>query len=285
MGAYYFNNDLEKITVNANTSLLKKKMQLAVNVGFERNNLDDDKLSTMKKTVGSINANYSPSPKWNFAASYSNFTSFTNIRSEFEDINNVNPVQLLDTLNFTQLTQSANANVSYLIGDPANAERKQFLNLNASAQLAANEQQGNPNAGSSFYNGNISYTISLVPKNMSITAAVTSNYTEMPNAYTAMMGPMASVSKLFFEKTLRTTASLAWNQAYVNEELTNSIINFRINASYNLKKKHSFNLSMVTLNKSETTEARPNFTEFTVTLGYSYSFATSDERKKKKKEN
>jgi len=283
MGAYYFNNDLEKITVNANTSLLQKKMQLAVNVGFERNNLDDDKLSTMKKTVGSINANYSPSPKWNFAATYSNFTSFTNIRSEFEDINNVNPIQLLDTLNFTQLTQSTSANVSYLIGDPANAERKQFLNLNASAQLAANEQQGNPNSGSSFYNGNISYTISLVPKNMSITAALTGNYTEMPNAYTAMMGPMASVSKLFFEKTLRTTASIAWNQAYVNEELTSSIINFRINTSYNLKKKHSFNLSLVALNKSETAESRPNFTEFTATLGYSYSFATSDERKKVKK--
>ena len=283
MGAYYFNNDLEKITVNGNISLLKQKMQLAVNGGLERNNLDNDKLSTMRKTVGSANVNYSPSPKWNFAVSYSNFTSFTNIRSEFENINQVNPVERIDTLNFTQLTQSANANVSYLIGDPANAEKKQFLNLNASAQLAANEQQGNPNSGSSFYNGNVSYTLSLVPKNMSITVAATGNYTEMPNAYTAMLGPMASVSRLFFDKKLRTTASIAWNQAYVNEELTSSIVNFRINASYNIKKKHNFNLSVVALNKNETAENRPSFSEFTVTFGYSYSFATSDERKKKKK--
>lgn len=281
MGAYYFNNDLEKITVNANTSLLKQKMQLAINVGFEHNNLNDDKLSSMKKTVGSINVNYAPSAKWNFAASYSNFTSFTNIRSDFEIINQVNPVERIDTLNFTQLTQSANANVSYLIGDPNNADKKQFLNLNVSSQIAANEQQGNPNSGSAFYNGNVSYTISLVPKNMSITAAVTGNYTEMPNAYTAMMGPMVSLSKLFLEKTIRTTASLAWNQTYVNEEVTNSIINFRINGSYTLKKVHSFNLSLITLNKTETTIERPDFTEFTVTLGYSYSFVTSDEKKKK----
>ncbi len=284
MGAYYFNNDLEKITVNGNTSLLKQKMQLAVNVGFERNNLDDDKLSTMKKTVGSVNMNYSPSAKWNFAASFSNFTSFTNIRPLYDTTIYNQNVERIDTLNFTQLTQSANANVSYLIGDPADADKKQFLNLNASAQLAANEQQGNPNSGSSFYNGNISYTISLVPKNMSITVAATGNYTEMPNAYTAMVGPMASISRVFFEKTLRTTASIAWNQAYVNEELTSSIINFRLNASYNIKKKHNLNLSLVALNKTETTEGHPDFTEYTVTLGYSYSFATKDERKKKKNE-
>ncbi|NJN28765.1 MAG: hypothetical protein HC819_23680 [Cyclobacteriaceae bacterium] len=260
-------------------------MQLAVNVGFERNNLDDDKLSTMKKTVGSVNMNYSPSPKWNFAASYSNFTSFTNIRPLYDTTIYNQNVERIDTLNFTQLTQSANANVSYLIGDPADTDKKQFLNLNASAQLAANEQQGNPNSGSSFYNGNISYTISLVPKNMSITVAATGNYTEMPNAYSAMVGPMASISRVFFEKTLRTTASIAWNQAYINEELTSSIVNFRVNASYNLKKKHNLNLSLVALNKSETAEGRPDFTEYTVTLGYSYSFATKDERKKKKTEN
>jgi hypothetical protein len=280
MGAYYFNNDLEKITVNGNTSLLKQKMQLAISFGIEENNLDHSKLSTMRKTVGSINLNYSPTLKWNFAFSYSNFTSFTNIRSNFETINQVNPYEQIDTLDFTQLTQSANANISYLIGDSSDVDKKQFLNLNLSSQIAANEQQGNSNSGSKFYNANLSYTISLIPKNTSITAAMMSSYTEMPQTYTTMLGPMASISKLFFEKKLRTSTSIAWNRTYINSEISNTILNFRANAGYTLKKSHTFNLSLVLLDKSEKSEERKSFTEFTVTLGYSYSFTTSDEKKK-----
>jgi len=282
MGAYYFNNDLENITMNANTSIFKQKMQIAVNVGLERNNLDQEKISTMQKTVGAVNINFSPSAKWNVAASYSNFSSFTNIRSNFDIINQINPLQPLDTLNFTQLTQSANTNISYVIGDAGNIEKKQFLNLNLSSQIAANEQQGNPNAGSSFYNGNMSYTLSLVPREMSITGAFNANYTEMPNAYNTILGPMASVSKLFFEKKLRTSASLAWNQAYMNSKLSNTIVNFRINAMYTYKKVHNFNLSLVTLYKTSKTPAKTSLTEFTATLGYSFSFTTNDEKKKNK---
>ena len=284
MGAYYFNNDLENITMNANTSLFKKKMQVAVNVGLERNNLDQDKISTMKKTVGSVNLNYSPSAKWNVAASYSNFSSFTNIRSNFETINQVDPLKPIDTLNFTQLSQSANANISYVIGDVQNNQKKQFLNLSLSSQIAANEQQGNPNAGSAFYNGNIAYTLNLVPREISITTAFNSSYTEMPNAYNAMLGPMISVNRMFLEKTLRASTSFAWNQTYMNSTLSNTIINFRINATYIYKKMHNFNLSFITLYKTTEKPTKTNLTEYTATLGYSYSFATKDDKKKKEKE-
>ncbi len=279
MGAYYFNNDLENFAINANTAIFKNKMQMSVNFGLERNNLDNNKLSSMRKAVGAINVNLSPSPKWNIATSYSNFTSFTNIRSDFDYINQVNPIMPLDTLNFTQLTQSANANISYLIGEPSNSVKKQFINFNFSAQIAANEQEGNANSGSEFYNGNISYSLSLVPQKMTITTSMTANYTEMPTAYNFMAGPMASVSRLFFEKTLRTNTSIAWNRTYINEELINEIINFRINGSYTIKEKHRLNLSIIVLNKSNKSQNVGSFTEFTATLGYSFSFATKDDKK------
>ena len=279
MGAYYFNNDLENFAINANTAIFKNKMQMSVNFGLERNNLDNNKLSSMRKAVGAINVNFSPSPKWNIATSYSNFTSFTNIRSDFDYINQVNPIMPLDTLNFTQLTQSANANISYLIGEPSNSVKKQFINFNFSAQIAANEQEGNANSGSEFYNGNISYSLSLVPQKMTITTSMTANYTEMPTAYNFMTGPMASVSRLFFEKTLRTNTSIAWNRTYINEELINEIINFRINGSYTIKEKHRLNLSIIVLNKSNKSQNVGSFTEFTATLGYSFSFATKDDKK------
>jgi hypothetical protein len=281
MGAYYFNNDLENITVNANTALFKQKMQLAVNMGVECNNLDKEKDATMKKTVAAFNINYAPSAKWNFALSYSNFSSFTNIRSNFDVINQVDPLKPIDTLNYTQLTQSANVNFSYVIGKPDNNDKKQFLNLNLSAQIAANEQQGNPNSGSSFYNGNLNYTLNIVPRDLSITAGLNGNYTEMPNVSNTMYGPMLSVNKLFFKKTLRTSVSLAYNQAKQNSKLANEIVNFRINTTYTLKKKHNFNLSIVNLYRKNKLPDNKSFIESTATLGYSYSFATKDDKNKK----
>src|SRR5690606_16226055 len=102
LGAYYFNNDLENITVNGATAILQGKLNLAANAGTQRDNLDNTKVSTMRRVVGSFNAGYAPSQKVNLNASYSTFQTYTNIRSQFLDINQLTPYDNLDTLNFTQ---------------------------------------------------------------------------------------------------------------------------------------------------------------------------------------
>src|SRR5690606_24732767 len=39
LGAYYFNNDLENVTLNASTGLFKKKVTLAGNIGLQHDDL------------------------------------------------------------------------------------------------------------------------------------------------------------------------------------------------------------------------------------------------------
>jgi hypothetical protein len=68
----------------------------------------------------------------------------------------------------------------------------------------------------------------------------------------------------------------------MNSKLSNTIVNFRINAMYTYKKIHNFNLSLVTLYKTIKTLSKTSLTEFTTTLGYSFSFTTNDEKKKSK---
>src|SRR5690606_9843526 len=55
LGAYYFNNDLENITLNASTALFKKKVTISANGGLQRDDLEKTKASSMKRTVGSVN--------------------------------------------------------------------------------------------------------------------------------------------------------------------------------------------------------------------------------------
>lgn len=52
LGAYYFNNDLENYTVNGTTNLLGGKINLGANVGTQRNNLDNNNVSNMRRMVG-----------------------------------------------------------------------------------------------------------------------------------------------------------------------------------------------------------------------------------------
>ena len=138
LGAYYFNNDLENITLNGATSILQGKMNIAASGGTQRDNLDKSKVSTMRRVVGSINVNFIPSQKLNFSTSYSTFQTFTNIRSQFVDINQLTPYDNLDTLNFTQISKNATLTVMYTFG--TSESRKQNLNINLTYQDAADKQ-------------------------------------------------------------------------------------------------------------------------------------------------
>jgi hypothetical protein len=272
LGAYYFNNDLESITVNGNASILESKMNVAVSAGTQRDNLGKNKVSTMRRMVGSVNVNYLPTEKLNLSASYSSFQTYTNIRSQFVDINQLTPYDNLDTLNYTQLSQSATAMALYSFG--RSKERKQSVNLNLSVQSAADKQGDvTQNSGSQFYNVNASYALNIVPKSLTLSVAFNGNVNESPGITSKTLGPTASVGKSFFERKLRATLSSSYNTTYMNSRRVSTILNGRVNGSYTIQKKHNLNLSLAVVNRDSKTEtSATSFTEFTGTLGYSYAF-------------
>lgn len=272
LGAYYFNNDLESITVNGSGSIMEGKMTVAVSAGTQHDNLDKTKVSTMRRMVGSVNVNYLPTERLNLSASYSSFQTYTNIRSQFLDINQLTPYDNLDTLNYTQITQSANAMALYSFG--RSKERKQSVNLNLSVQSAADKQADvTQNSGSKFYNLNTSYALNIVPKNLTVSVALNANINDSPGISSRTVGPTASVSKSFLEKRLRATVSSSYNTSYVNSQRVSTILNGRVNGSYTLQKKHNLNVSLVAVNRDSQTETSArSFSEFTGTLGYSYAF-------------
>ena len=77
LGAYYFNNDLENFTIAPSLNLLNGKLNVSVNTGLQRNNLNNDKLNTTSRWVDSTNINYSPTNQWKIPTSYTNFSSYT----------------------------------------------------------------------------------------------------------------------------------------------------------------------------------------------------------------
>lgn len=112
LGAYYFTNDLENITLNAYQSLWSSKVNLSASIGLERDDLANNKASATSRVVGSVNLAGNFSERVNANLSYTNFQTYTNLRSNFELINQEITLDKLDTLNFVQLSQSLNLNLN-----------------------------------------------------------------------------------------------------------------------------------------------------------------------------
>lgn len=270
LGAYYSNNDFENYTANASTSVFNGKVSLSANSGIQYDDLDNKKASKTSRYVYSLNAAYAATQKLNISGAYSNFSTFTNIRSQFETINQTTPIQNIDTLNYTQLSQSSNVNVSYAI---SNSETKrQNLSFNFNYMVAKDKQASNI-SGSDFYTTNVSYSHGLVPYNLTFTGALNSNYTLMPGSKALTIGPSVSVSKLFFEKTLRTSITVSKNNSYSNGKVLNSCFIARFTGGYAIIKKHNLSMSMIYSNReSFSNKIKKVLNDLTGTLSYNYNF-------------
>lgn len=269
LGGYYFNNDLENITVNATQNIFKDKVSLALNLGLQKDNLDKQKQSQMKRLVSSLNADFRPNDKLNLSLNYSNFQSYTNSRNQFDYINQVSNYDYLDTLNFRQVNQNAALTINYLLKNDKHL--KKAISANFSMQDAVNQQQGKTIEGgaSTYYNSGVSYIVGYPDKDLSFNGSVNNTYGRSDSGKNLIIGPTIGASKLFFDKKLTTNASTSYNTSYNNGEKQNDVFNFRLNGSYIYLEKHNFNVGVISLFSNSSMQKN---NDLTATLTYSYSF-------------
>ncbi len=270
LGAYFFNNDFENITLNSSTTLFKDKLNLSFNIGYQRDDLENQKEQATNRTVGAINATYNASEKLTITAMYSNFSTFTNARvNQFEDINDDNLLDNADEqFDYKQLSQNANVNVNYIIAKKENI--RQNLNLNYALADVVNEQGGFVRIGdaSTFHNANASYTLGFPKKSMNITAAFNGTINSIGREDATTWGPTLSLNKKFLDNKLNTNFGASYNTSD-NQSGSTSVTNFKANATYVYKEKHNFNLNAIQLFKSLPSGSNQ---ELTITFGYNYSF-------------
>lgn len=274
LGAYYFTNDLENITLNTTFNLLQGKVTFAGNIGRQRDNLDNTKLKETSRWVGSANVNVKISEKLMLVTSYSNFTMFTNNQlNQFTNIND-NPLliqQPMDSIDYKQISQNVNMNLNYTISN--SKELTQNLNMNYSLNDMVNKENDIIRKGniSRFHNANINYAIGFPNQKLSVAASV--NYT---NSYTSSLtsniwGPAVTLNKAFLKDKLTTTLGASYNRATGIAQI--DVTSLRLGANYTPWNKHNFNASIIQMfRKTDQDIPNPNVDELTASIGYSYSF-------------
>lgn len=271
LGAYFFNNDFENITVNGSRPLFNGKLNVAFNTGYQRENLENQKKQTTSRFVGSMNATLQASDKITITGSYSDFSSYTNQSlNQFDDINDNDLTdEDLEALNYTQLSQNANMNMNWILtkGEKTN----QTVNFMYALASSANEKNGVIRVGqaNNFHNTSATYTIGIPDKELTVTSSANFTYADVARNGTTTYGGSLNLNKKLFENKLNSTLGAIYNTSDTTEGSTN-VLTFTLNASTIIAQSHNFNLNAIQLFRKVPNQ--DNLSELTFTLGYTYSF-------------
>jgi hypothetical protein len=283
LGGYYFNNDLQNYTFAPSFTLLKSKMNIAFNTGYQINNLAGDKSATTNRWVGSVNVSYAPIKVVSLAGSYSNFSTYTRNRPATDPFY----YQPADTMNFYQLNQNAMASIGYRFGEGKNKSAVQLMyNFMESHNLSGNIQDASAfginvettAAPSNVHASNISYSLQLTEMAASVTVAANANYTSFLDNQSLFMGPTLNLQKSLFEKKSSLSFGTTYNRQYTGSELVSNVFNHRMSFSFAPKieneKAGKVNLSLNAnvMQRLPTASTLTKITELNVFANLAYSF-------------
>lgn len=272
LGAYYFNNDYENLTLNYSRSFFDSKLSLALSGGLQRDDLMGQKQEHNKRFVGSAQVGFTPSEALSASVSLSSFQSYRNLKSSFDYINARTPYDNLDTLQFTQLSHSLDADISWRLKQ--SEAQTQTLSATLSYQEAA-DRQGRyiqPGQLTRFMNLGTSYSLDLSALDLTLTGGfnVSNNYADRKAVLT--LGPSLSLAKRFLKKQLSTGLSLSYNETQEAGHRLAQVYNLRATAGYRFWGKHGLNASVAYQGRKLLHAVSSPRSSFTSELSYSYSF-------------
>lgn len=265
MGAYYFQTDVENITLEPSWKMWKNKLNIQAGMGFQRDNLSNQRMSTTNRTIGSVNLSLMPSQKYALEVQLSNYGIAQKAGR--------NP------LNDTTRMAQANKNISIVNRYSSITQQKAKTMI-----LMLNYQQvSDLNAFSSTFNNttvffaNLTYNQVWIPAGFTMNLAINHTVFKSYAGTTLISGITTGFSETLPDNRLTSDASVSiFSNVYKpNTSLTTQlnrsmIITFSSGAQYRINVHHLLNGNLNCIfNRAGNNES---FSEFTGVLGYTYKF-------------
>jgi hypothetical protein len=275
LGAYYFTNDFENITANFSTSI-KKRINIALDAGYQYDNLDEQKTNSTSRMIYSANVSALLSKKITVGASLSNLQSYVHIRDIYDELDDTNEFENIDTLSFTQLNITESVNLNYLIR--STKQQRQNLTVSFTYQEVSEQQSDDQQfTGNQIYNSLLSYQFSLIPQRFNASLSVNHNQNRLVDNTMDIVSYNLSLQKVFKDKIK--TAVISTYSNSTNDTVTIvDVINVRVTGGYTLKKRHNINLSLAVVNNKS---IQGDKTLLSVNLAYNYMFNFIAKREQK----
>jgi len=265
MGAYFFANDVENLTINPNFTLPNGKFRVNASLGIQQDNVNLQKQATNKRIIGAGTIGAEFTDQLGVDINYSNFSN--NQRP--------NTLRFADSLKIVQTTQTFNVMPRYtVVGE--RMVHMVMLSVNLSGMKDYNsyfeQEAANRDIHTSQYL--LNYNISFPAKLLSVFASV--SHTAMEGAGTetsydgVTLGGNYSLAKPQLQAGINTSLmqgkTIAGKSIIVNGSLN---LNYRINGWQSIRA-----LFFLTNNNpgSVVTGVNPAFTETRGELAYQINF-------------
>ncbi len=262
MGVYYFNDDLQNVTVNTGFNFAKIQLNINLTAGIQTNNLDNSKPTTVSRNIGAVNVTWSKS---NFQANL----SYNNFSNSIDYV--LNPS--LDSLNAVVITENMSATTSYTLSSAGGT--KHSLSLMGSSQIvsAPDATPGTgSNTGTRMNVVNLSYNGAPKGGTFKWTARTNYNVNAISGMQTNRIGFGGGISKTMLENKINLRFDNNYFISNVGEASQNSLTS-RLTVGYKISAAHNLNLNVMMLSRNKTQGGvAESMTELINTLQYSYRF-------------
>lgn len=265
MGAYFFANDVENITINPNFSLPNGKLRVNASLGIQQDNVNLQKQATNKRVIGAGVIGAELTDRLGVDINYSNFSN--NQRP--------NTLRFADSLKIVQTTQTLSVMPRYtVVGE--RMVHLVMLSVNLSGMKDYNsyfEQEAtNRDINTSQYL--LNYNVSFPAKQLTVFASVSHTAMEGAGTETSYSGVTLGGNCTLLQRKLQAgiNASLMQGKTTAGKSM---IINGSTNLNYRINGWQSIRATFFLTNNnpgSVVTGANPTFTETRGELAYQINF-------------
>ena len=260
LGSYYFQNDIENITISASTSLKDRRIRISGSLGQQANNIEDDKSTKTNRLIGSFAYNHSINSKLAFNASLSNYSSELKVERD----------ELSDSLNLYQINTSLNFGASYIIS-PNSSDK--ILTLNTSYQRGNSRDEYRIfESENTFYMISAGYRHNFPIKKISVGFNMNLSKNIGMESTNTIIGPFANLTKSLNKKKSKIGYTIGYNSNSLDGESAFGILSNRLFATHKLSKKSSLALNIGLISKIENRQSQNSYSELRARSTYKLNF-------------
>jgi len=266
MGAWFFQDDVMNITIDPVFYLWKRQLVLGGSIGWERDNLDNNKTSTTKRLVGSANVNLSL-PKYILSVAFSNY-GITQADLEGQDDSLYRIDQVSRDVSMNHVVTLVDEKVSHMVSLFGQYQKTKDDNDSDMTDMSF-----------SNISGNALYQITFIKPGMSLGAGVNANRFTQDSLINLTYGPNYNISQRLLENQLSLNFSHAIQFNNFMDKVQQVSHRMRFSAGYRIRKQHTIGLKCYVHRVIPKTNEVNGFTELKGSISYDYKFKYTKKKK------
>jgi hypothetical protein len=260
--AYFFTNDVRRITGSVRLPVFGRKLYLYVKGGLEQNNVSGDKFARSNRVVTMANANFTASRNFSLQANYSNFTLDQQI---VRDV-------FTDSIKIAQVNQMANVTA---IINLFQTREKHSITVSGNYQFLNDRSEANTGGGDyANITARVMYGVSLLQQNLSFKTGIIYNQFnyQLLNNDRKRLGADVDISKSFDKKKLVFGLRMAWYRAIESGRPVYNLLQPGVYGRYKVNRHHTFAFNTTWSTRTGLQEGEINFNELQGYINYRFTF-------------